>query len=84
MFAGEQINVSEGRSVLHVALRMPKEASLIVDGVDVVKQVHEVLDGWVLRRAGARRGLARAHRPADSQRGQHRHRRLGPRTGDGL
>jgi glucose-6-phosphate isomerase len=44
MFAGERINVSEDRSVLHVALRMPKSASLIVDGVDVVKQVHEVLD----------------------------------------
>jgi glucose-6-phosphate isomerase len=44
MFAGERINVSEDRSVLHVALRMPREASLIVDGVDVVKQVHEVLD----------------------------------------
>ncbi len=44
MFAGERINVSEGRSVLHVALRMPRSASLIVDGVDVVKQVHEVLD----------------------------------------
>jgi glucose-6-phosphate isomerase len=44
MFAGERINVSEDRSVLHVALRMPREASLIVDGVDVVAQVHEVLD----------------------------------------
>ena len=44
MFAGERINVSENRSVLHVALRMPKGASLIVDGVDVVAQVHEVLD----------------------------------------
>ena len=44
MFAGEQINVSEHRSVLHVALRMPKDASLVVDGTDVVKQVHEVLD----------------------------------------
>ncbi len=43
MFAGERINVSEDRSVLHVALRMPREASLIVDGVDVVAQVHEVL-----------------------------------------
>jgi len=32
MFAGERINVSENRSVLHVALRMPKGASLIVDG----------------------------------------------------
>jgi glucose-6-phosphate isomerase len=44
MFRGERINVSEDRSVLHVALRMPRQRSLIVDGVDVVKQVHEVLD----------------------------------------
>jgi glucose-6-phosphate isomerase len=43
MFRGERINVSEGRSVLHVALRMPKGRSLVVDGVDVVAQVHEVL-----------------------------------------
>ena len=44
MFAGERINVSENRSVLHVALRMPKGASLVVDGTDVVVEVHEVLD----------------------------------------
>ena len=44
MFRGERINVSEGRSVLHVALRMPRDATLVVDGVDVVAQVHEVLD----------------------------------------
>ncbi len=44
MFAGDRINVSENRSVLHVALRMPRGTSLIVDGVDVVAQVHEVLD----------------------------------------
>ena len=44
MFAGERINVSEDRSVLHVALRMPRERSLIVDGTDVVAEVHEVLD----------------------------------------
>ena len=44
MFAGDPINVSEGRSVLHVALRMPKGASLVVDGVDVVEQVHGVLE----------------------------------------
>jgi glucose-6-phosphate isomerase len=43
MFRGERINVSENRSVLHVALRMPREASLVLDGVDVVAQVHEVL-----------------------------------------
>jgi glucose-6-phosphate isomerase len=44
MFAGEHINVSEDRAVLHVALRMPGDASLVVDGADVVAQVHEVLD----------------------------------------
>jgi glucose-6-phosphate isomerase len=44
MFRGERINVSENRPVLHVALRMPKGSSLVVDGVDVVSQVHEVLD----------------------------------------
>jgi glucose-6-phosphate isomerase len=44
MFRGEHINVSEDRAVLHVALRMPRSESLVVDGVDVVAQVHEVLD----------------------------------------
>jgi glucose-6-phosphate isomerase len=44
MFRGEHINVSENRAVLHVALRMPRSASLVVDGTDVVQQVHEVLD----------------------------------------
>ena len=44
MFRGEHINVSEDRAVLHVALRMPKDESLVVDGVDVVAEVHQVLD----------------------------------------
>src|SRR5215467_2581212 len=44
MFRGEHINVSEDRAVLHVALRMPRTATLVVDGTDVVQQVHEVLD----------------------------------------
>jgi glucose-6-phosphate isomerase len=44
MFAGEHINVSENRAVLHVALRMPRNRSLVIDGEDVVKQVHETLD----------------------------------------
>jgi glucose-6-phosphate isomerase len=43
MFAGEHINVSEDRAVLHVALRMPSTTSLVVDGVDVVAEVHAVL-----------------------------------------
>ena len=44
MFAGERINSTEDRSVLHVALRMPADETLIVDGADVVSAVHEVLD----------------------------------------
>jgi glucose-6-phosphate isomerase len=44
MFRGDRINVSEDRSVLHVALRMPTGTSLVVDGVDVVEEVHAVLD----------------------------------------
>jgi glucose-6-phosphate isomerase len=43
MFRGEHINVSEDRAVLHVALRMPAGEQLVVDGTDVVAQVHEVL-----------------------------------------
>jgi glucose-6-phosphate isomerase len=44
MFRGEPVNVSEGRPALHVALRMPRSRSLVVDGGDVVKAVHEELD----------------------------------------
>jgi glucose-6-phosphate isomerase len=43
MFRGEHINVSEDRPVLHVALRMPPTASLVVDGTDVIAEVHAVL-----------------------------------------
>ncbi|MBS1846946.1 MAG: glucose-6-phosphate isomerase [Actinobacteria bacterium] len=44
MFRGDHINVSEDRAVLHTALRRPRSDSLVVDGVDVVAEVHEVLD----------------------------------------
>ncbi len=44
MFGGEKINITEDRAVLHVALRAPRDASFIVDGENVVPQVHEVLD----------------------------------------
>jgi glucose-6-phosphate isomerase len=43
MFRGEKINVTEKRAVLHVALRAPKQHSIIVDGEDIVPQVHAVL-----------------------------------------
>ncbi len=44
MFRGEKINATEGRAVLHVALRAPREATIIVDGVNVVAEVHAVLE----------------------------------------
>ena len=44
MYAGEHINTTEDRAVLHVALRMPRGTQLVVDGQDVVADVHEVLD----------------------------------------
>ncbi|MGA8272184.1 MAG: glucose-6-phosphate isomerase [Candidatus Sulfotelmatobacter sp.] len=44
MFSGEKINITEKRAVLHVALRAPKEASIVVDGKNVVPEVHSVLD----------------------------------------
>ena len=44
MFAGGHVNVTEDRAVLHVALRLPRGRSLVVDGVDVVAEVHCVLD----------------------------------------
>jgi glucose-6-phosphate isomerase len=57
MFRGEKINVTEHRAVLHVALRAPKGATIVVDGENVVPQVHDVLDrmaGFADRvRAGA-------------------------------
>jgi glucose-6-phosphate isomerase len=52
MFAGEPINASEGRAVLHIALRAPRGTRLLTGGLDVVEPVHEVLDrmGDVARR----------------------------------
>ena len=44
MFRGDKINVTEGRAVLHTALRAPKSATVMVDGVNVVPEVHAVLD----------------------------------------
>jgi len=44
MFLGEKINITEKRAVLHVALRAPKGTSIVVDGENVVPQVHAVLD----------------------------------------
>jgi glucose-6-phosphate isomerase len=61
MFRGERINVTEDRPALHVALRMPRERSLIVDGTDVVKQVHDVLDRMAAFAGRIRSGQWRGH-----------------------
>ena len=61
MFRGDRINVTENRSVLHVALRMPRGTSLVVDGVDVVAEVHEVLDQMVAFSNRVRSGEWKGH-----------------------
>ena len=56
LFRGERVNTTEDRAALHVALRMPRERSLVVDGQDVVRDVHDVLDRMAaLARAGSLR-----------------------------
>jgi glucose-6-phosphate isomerase len=61
MFRGEHINVSEDRAVLHVALRMPRESTLVVDGVDVVKEVNDVLDAMGAFAERVRSGAWKGH-----------------------
>jgi glucose-6-phosphate isomerase len=61
MFAGERINFTENRAVLHVALRAPRTQKLIVDGVDVIPEVHEVLDRMAAFANQVRAGEWRGH-----------------------
>ncbi|MEA2297974.1 MAG: glucose-6-phosphate isomerase [Solirubrobacteraceae bacterium] len=61
MFAGAHVNPTEDRSVLHVALRMPRDRRLEVDGVDVVAQVHQVLDRMARLAQRIRAGEWRGH-----------------------
>jgi glucose-6-phosphate isomerase len=61
MFRGEHVNVSEDRPALHVALRMPRSASLVVEGRDVVRDVHEVLDRIAAFATAVRGGEWRGH-----------------------
>ena len=61
MFRGEQINVTEKRAVLHTALRAPKGERVVVDGVDVVPEVHAVLDRMVAFSDQIRSGEWRGH-----------------------
>ncbi len=61
MFRGDHINRSEDRAVLHVALRMPSTSSLVVDGVDVVRDVHAVLERMSQFSRGIRSGEWKGH-----------------------
>jgi glucose-6-phosphate isomerase len=61
MFRGEKINVTEDRSVLHVALRAPREASIVVDGKNVVPKVHAVLDKMAAFAHRIRSGELKGH-----------------------
>ena len=61
MFSGERINVTENRPVLHVALRAPTGTSIVVDGRDVVPDVHEVLDRMSAFADQVRDGTWRGH-----------------------
>ncbi len=61
MFRGDKINVTEDRAVLHVALRAPKGESIVVDGEDVVPQVHAVLDRMSAFADRVRGGIWRGH-----------------------
>ena len=84
MFAGEKINVTENRAVLHTALRAPRGASVLLDGQDVIPAVHAMLDRLFAFAEAVRGGtLTGADRPAFHGRGQYRHRRVGPRSRHG-
>ncbi|MEI6337278.1 MAG: glucose-6-phosphate isomerase [Verrucomicrobiota bacterium] len=61
MFAGEKINITENRAVLHVALRAPKGAKILVDGKNVVPEVHAVLDKMVEFADRVRSGAWKGH-----------------------
>jgi len=61
MFRGERINVTEDRAVLHVALRAPRGASIVVDGKNVVPEVHAVLDRMAAFSDAVRGGAWRGH-----------------------
>ncbi len=61
MFKGDKINVTEKRAVLHVALRAPREATILVDGENVVPQVHAVLDRMIDFSNRVRNGTWQGH-----------------------
>ncbi len=61
MFSGEKVNITEKRAVLHVALRAPRDASILVDGENVMPQVHAVLDHMIDFSGRVRSGAWKGH-----------------------
>jgi glucose-6-phosphate isomerase len=61
MFSGEHINITEDRAVLHVALRAPRDATIMVDGTNVVPEVHAVLDRMAAFADAVRGGEWKGH-----------------------
>jgi glucose-6-phosphate isomerase len=66
VFRGEKINISEQRTVLHVALRAPRAASILVDGENVVPAVHAVLDRMADFADHIRNGVWKGHTASGS------------------
>ena len=84
MWDGDAINSTEGRAVLHVALRNRSGRPMLVNGRDVMPDVARRTRAHArLLRSRPRRHLARLHRPPHQRRRQHRHRRIRSRSGDG-
>ena len=85
MFAGDKINVTEHRAVLHVALRNRANRPILVDGQDVMPAVNAVLAQMRDFSERVRSGAWRGHTGADHhRRREHRHRRLRSRPADGV
>lgn len=59
MLSGAHINTTEERAVLHTALRLPRDSKLVVDGIDVVREVHDVLDRMAILAENVRNGTWR-------------------------
>ncbi len=85
MFRGDKINVTEKRSVLHVALRAPVGEKILADGVDVVPLVHAVLDKMTAFSNGVRSGEWKGYTgKPNPQCREHRHRRIRSWPGHGV
>ena len=85
MFSGEKINITEDRAVLHVALRAPEGSSILVDGKNVVPDVHAVLAKMADFANRVRKGTWKGHTGKTHQDGdQYRHWRVRSRARHGL